>query len=167
MQLKYSLVSALSLLVMPTANLLAAPPAPIAQQSVSLAMANALVEASMSACHAEGRQAVVVVLDRSGSLLALQRDDNVGSHNIDAAKKKAFTALSTKTPSRQLAEYARNHPEAANLNTIDSLLLIGGGVPIKFGTEIIGAIGVGGAGGAAFDEECATKAIAKVFPETQ
>lgn len=137
---------------------------PVQQNNMSLALANALVEAAMASCHAEGRSAVVTVIDRGGHLLSLQRDDNVGPHNTDAARKKAFTALSTKTPSRQLAENARNQPDSANLTTLDSLLLIGGGVPVKVGDEVIGAIGVGGAGGAVFDEACALNAIAKIIP---
>jgi uncharacterized protein GlcG (DUF336 family) len=137
------------------------------QHSISLSLANKLITETMSVCHAKGHHAVVVVLDRSGSILALQRDNDVGPHNIDAARKKAFTALSTKVPSRQFAENIRNNPESANLNTVDSLLLIGGGVPIKIDTEIIGAIAVGGAGGAANDEECALKALATVMPTVQ
>lgn len=144
-------------------TLFAAAPAPIQQNNMSLALANALVDAAMASCHAQGRSAVVTVIDRGGHLLALQRDDNVGPHNTEAARKKAFTALSTKTPSRQLAENARTQPESANLTTIDSLLLIGGGVPVKVGNEVIGAIGVGGAGGAAFDESCALHAIEQVI----
>ncbi|MEX3241354.1 GlcG/HbpS family heme-binding protein [Serratia quinivorans] len=137
---------------------------PIQQNNMSLALANALVEATMASCHAQGRSAVVTVIDRGGHLLALQRDDNVGPHNTDAARKKAFTALSTKTPSRQLAANARTQPESANLTTVDSLLLIGGGVPVKVGNDVIGAIGVGGSGGAASDEACALQAIEKVMP---
>lgn len=141
----------------------AAAPAPLQQSNMSLALANALVEATMSACHAQGRFAVAAVIDRGGHLLSLQRDDRVGPHNTDAAVKKAFTALSTKTPSRLFADNARKTPDASNLNTIDSLLLIGGGVPVKVGDDVIGAIGVGGAGGAAFDEACALEAIDKVL----
>lgn len=141
----------------------AATPLPLQQSNMSLALANALVGATLEACHAQGRSAVVAVIDRGGHLLALQRDDNVGPHNTEAARKKAFTALSTKSTSRAFAENARNNPESANLNTIDSLLLIGGGVPVKVGSEVIGAIGVGGAGGSAIDEGCALQAIDKVL----
>jgi uncharacterized protein GlcG (DUF336 family) len=42
-------------------------------------------------------------------------------------------------------------------------LLIGGGVPVKVGDEVIGAIGVGGAGGSVFDEACALEAIDQVL----
>ena len=44
--------------------------------------------------------------------------------------RKAYTALSTKTPTRLFAERARSNPETANLNTLDELLLLGGGIPL-------------------------------------
>lgn len=134
------------------------------QPNVSLELANELIEATMAACHAEGKSAVVAVVDRGGNLIALQRDNNVGPHNTDAAVRKAFTALSTKTPSRKLADVARANPDSNNLNTVDDLLLLGGGVPLKFGNEVIGAIAAGGAGGAVQDESCALQGIEKVLP---
>ena len=137
----------------------------VAQRAdVTLAMANQLLQATLAACHADGRTAVAAVVDRGGNLVAVQRDDNVGPHNTQAAQRKAFTALSTKTATGLLAERARSNPEAANLNTLDELLLLGGGVPLKVGDEVIGAIGVAGAGGGQIDEGCALKAIAQVLP---
>ena len=156
-----------SLLLMTSTQLFAAQPTALQQTNMSLNLANSLVEATMSACHAQGRSAVAAVIDRGGHLLSLQRDDSVGPHNTDAAIKKAFTALSTKTPSRIFAENARSNPESSNLNTISSLLLLGGGVPVKVGNEVIGAIGVGGAGGSAIDESCALEAINKVLSTTK
>ncbi len=142
-----------------------AQPAKVLQQSnVSLALANELIGAALAACHADGRSAVAVVVDRGGNLVAVQRGDSVGPHNTEAAVRKAFTALSTKSPTRQLATNARANPDSQNLNTVGALLLIGGGVPLKVGNEVIGAIGVGGAGGASNDEACALQAIAKVLP---
>ena len=137
----------------------------VAQRSdVTLSMANQLVQATLAACHAEGRTGVAAVVDRGGHLVALQRDDNVGPHNTLAAQRKAFTALSTKTATGLLAERSRSNPVAANLNTVAELLLLGGGVPLKVGDQVIGAIGVAGAGGAQFDEGCAQQAISHVLP---
>lgn len=131
---------------------------------VTLAIANDLLDATLAACHAEGRTAVAAVVDRGGNLVAVQRDDNVGPHNTLAAQRKAYTSLSTKTPTRLLAEKARATPDAENLNTLGELLLLGGGVPLLVGGEVIGAIGVAGSGGAANDESCALQAIEKVLP---
>jgi len=137
------------------------------RQDVTLPLANDLLDATLAVCHADGRTAVAAVVDRGGNLVAVQRDDNVGPHNTLAAQRKAFTALSTKTPTRLLAERARGNPEAENLNTLDELLLLGGGVPLKLGDQVIGAIGVAGAGGAANDEACALKAIEHVLSTHQ
>ncbi|PJI99748.1 uncharacterized protein GlcG (DUF336 family) [Acidovorax sp. 69] len=161
-------VAALALCASAATSALAAAPAPqvLQQPNVSLALANELINATLAACHADGRSAVAVVVDRGGNLIAVQRDDSVGPHNTEAAQRKAFTALSTKTPTRLLATNARANPDSQNLNTVDALLLIGGGVPLTVGKDVIGAIGVGGAGGAAQDEGCALKAIAQVLPAT-
>ncbi len=131
---------------------------------VTLKLTNDLLNATLAACHSDGKTAVAAVVDRGGNLVAVQRDDNVGPHNTLAAQRKAFTALSTKTPTRLLSERARNNPEAENLNTLDELLLLGGGVPLKVGDQVIGAIGVAGAGGAEVDEGCALQGIAHVLP---
>lgn len=137
------------------------------RQDVTLPMANQLLDATLSACQADGRSAVAAVVDRGGNLVALQRDDNVGPHNTAAAQRKAFTALSTKTATGLLAERARSTPDAENLNTLDELLLLGGGLPLKVGDQVIGAIGVAGAGGAANDERCARTAIEQILSTHQ
>lgn len=136
-----------------------AEPEPLNQQNMSLELANYLIGATLDACHADDRTAVVAVVDRGGNLVALQRDDNIGPHNTLAAQRKAFTSLSTKTASRELAGIARGNPESENLATVSELLLLGGGVPVRLDGEVIGAIGVAGAGGSAIDEGCAVAAI--------
>lgn len=100
----------------------------------------------------------VSVLDRGGNLLVILRGDGIGPHNTAASQRKAYTALSTKSPTRLFAERARNNPETANLNTLDELLLLGGGIPLFAGKELVGAMGVAGSGGGEQDENCAIKA---------
>ncbi|ART79104.1 GlcG/HbpS family heme-binding protein [Oceanisphaera avium] len=137
----------------------------VAQRAdVTLELANQLLNATLAACHKQGLTGVAAVVDRGGNLVALQRDDNVGPHNTLAAQRKAFTALSTKTTSRELSERARSNKDSQNLNTLDELLLLGGGVPLKINNQVIGAIGVAGAGGAETDEGCALEAISQLLP---
>lgn len=145
----------------------ALPALPARHADVSLPLATQLLDATLAACHARGRSAVAAVVDRGGNLVALQRDDNVGPHNTLAAQRKAYTALSTKVPTSLLAQRARNDPDSSNLNTIDALLLLGGGVPLIHDGEVIGAIGVAAAGGAAMDEECAMQAVKQLLPQTR
>lgn len=137
------------------------------RKDLTLALGNQLAEATLSACHAQDRSAVVAVVDRSGHLMVLQRDDNVGPHNTLAAQRKAFTALSTKTATSELAKRAQNDPSAANLNTLDELLLLGGGVPVLVDGQVIGALGVAGGGGSSIDEGCAISAIQQLTQTPQ
>lgn len=102
--------------------------------------------------------AALAVLDHSGQTILLQRDTRVGPHNTEAARRKAFTALSARTPSQALAERARQNPDAANLVTLPELLLLGGGIPLYEGDQLVGALGIAGAGGGGADERCALAA---------
>jgi uncharacterized protein GlcG (DUF336 family) len=66
----------------------------------------------------------------------------VGPHNTEAARRKAYTALSTKTATLLLGRTARATPDTQNLNTLPELLLLGGGVPLWHH----GGVGVAGGG---------------------
>jgi uncharacterized protein GlcG (DUF336 family) len=61
-----------------------------------------------------------------------------------------------------MMEGAQKNPAGANLVHIPGFLLLGGGVPVKVGNEVIGAVGVGGAPGGHLDEQCAMAALDKV-----
>ncbi|NYH08758.1 GlcG/HbpS family heme-binding protein [Pseudomonas moraviensis] len=120
---------------------------------LDLKTARLLADAALENC-----TATVSVLDRGGNLLVTLRGDGIGPHNTAASQRKAYTALSTKTPTRLFAERARSNPETANLNTLDELLLLGGGIPLFAEKELVGAMGVAGSGGGEQDENCAIKA---------
>ena len=124
---------------------------------LDLTTARQLADATIQHC-----TGALSVLDRGGNVLMAMRPESVGPHNLVASQRKAYTALSTKTPTRLFAERARNNPEAANLNSIAELLLLGGGVPLFADGELVGAIGVAGAGGAEQDEACAIQAAGQV-----
>ena len=107
---------------------------------------------------AGGPPVCLAVVRRSGVLAALVSLDGTPERAVSLAQRKAYTALSTKTPTRLFAERARNNPEAANLNSLPELLLLGGGEPLFADAELVGALGIAGAGGAAQDEACAVLA---------
>ncbi|MEG3166494.1 heme-binding protein [Sphingomonas sp. PB2P19] len=134
---------------------------PLESKNISLALANSLAGAAIASCRMIGKEAVVAVVDRGGNLVVLQRGDDIGPHNTLAAQRKAFTALSTKANTAVLAQRAAYDPASRNLVTLPELLLLGGGVPLVVGNDIIGGIGVAGSGGSANDERCATDAIAR------
>ena len=124
---------------------------------LDLATARQLADATLKHC-----TGALSVLDRGGNVLVAMRPEDVGLHNLLASQRKAWTALSSKTPTRLFAERARSNPETVNLNTLDELLLLGGGIPLYAGDELVGAMGVAGAGGAEQDEACALKAAQQI-----
>lgn len=84
---------------------------------LDLTTARQLADAALTQC-----TGALTVLDRGANVLAAMRPESVGPHNLLASQRKAYTALSTKTPTRLFAERARTNPEAANLNSIAELL---------------------------------------------
>ena len=132
------------------------------QQDLTLSAAKQLADGALDACRRQGRAIVVAVLDRGGNLVALQRADGVGPHNTEASRRKAYTALSTRSPTLALARKAAADPDARNLASLPELLLLGGGVPLLAGGQPVGAIGVAGGGGGANDHACALAALAAV-----
>jgi uncharacterized protein GlcG (DUF336 family) len=76
----------------------------------------------------------------------LTRGETVGSHNTEAAQRKAYTALSTRTPTLLLSRNARSNPDSQNLATIPELLLLSGGYPLWHNGKVIGSIGIAGGG---------------------
>lgn len=131
------------------------------EKNISLELANQIASASVAACSANGYAVTATVVDRAGSVRAVQRADNAGPHTIAASERKAFTSASAKAPTKAMLENSQKNPGAATLGDIPGFLLLGGGLPIKAGNEVIGAVGVGGAPGGHLDEQCAQSALDK------
>ncbi|HDR2544633.1 TPA: heme-binding protein [Enterobacter ludwigii] len=129
------------------------------QKNLSLAQANALATSAIQACVAKNYQVTVTVVDRAGVVKAVQRTDNAGPHTVKASEMKAYTALSAKNASGKIMEAAQSNAGAQNMRDIPGFLLLAGGLPVKEGDEVIGAIGIGGAPGGHLDEACAQAAI--------
>ncbi|AEW73321.1 hypothetical protein EcWSU1_01883 [Enterobacter ludwigii] len=129
------------------------------QKNLSLAQANALATSAIQACVAKNYQVTVTVVDRAGVVKAVQRTDNAGPHTVKASEMKAYTALSAKNASGKVMEAAQSNAGAQNIRDIPGFLLLAGGLPVKEGDEVIGAIGIGGAPGGHLDEACAQAAI--------
>lgn len=132
------------------------------EKNMSLELANQIAAASVAACQANGYAVTATVVDRAGNVRAMQRADNAGPHTIGASQQKAYTAASAKNTTLVMMENAQKNPALANLVHIPGFLLLGGGVPVKVGNEVIGAVGIGGAPAGLLDEQCANVALEKV-----
>ena len=127
-------------------------PAVRTEKNMSLALANQIAAEAVAA----------TVVDRAGTVRAVQRADNAGPHTLGSSERKAWTSASAKNTTQAMMEGAQKNPAGANLVYLPGMLLLGGGVPVKSGNEVIGAVGVGGAPGGHLDEQCANAAIEKV-----
>lgn len=132
------------------------------EKNISLELANQIASASVAACAANGHAVAATVVDRAGTIRAIQRADNAGPHTLASSQQKAFTSASAKNTTLAMMDGAQKNPAAANLVYLPGFLLLGGGVPIKVGNETIGAVGIGGAPGGHLDEQCAMVALDKV-----
>ncbi len=124
------------------ATAIAAAPAPYVQYRVlSMETAAQLALESARACQAQGYQVAAAVVDRTGRLLAFNRDPLAGAHTIEVARRKAYSAASFQASTLELQQ--RGGMQSLN-NTAD-VLMVGGGVPVQVGGRFYGAVGVSGA----------------------
>ncbi len=90
----------------------------------------------------------ITVVDRSGQTLAVLRDHMAGVHTLRASYKKAYTANSQKRETAEIANGIKNGSIPKEIQFLDeNILMMDGGIPIKIGQVVVGAIGVGGAHG--------------------
>jgi len=128
----------------------------LTQKVLSSSAANQAVIAAVAECRKNGYRVSAAVVDKSGVIQAQLRGDGAGVHTIDSSRRKAYTAVSMGRPTEAFAELVSKHPDLHALGDMnDSILLLGGGFPIKIKGKIVGGIGVGGAPGSHLDEACA------------
>lgn len=137
-------------------------PAVRTEKNISLALANQIAAEAVAACAANGYNVAATVVDRAGTVRAVLRADNAGPHTLASSERKAWTSASAKNATQAMMEGSQKNPAGANLVYLPGVLLLGGGVPVKSGNEVIGAVGVGGAPGGHLDEQCANAALDKV-----
>jgi len=125
-----------------------------------LGAANKAIQAALDACKKDGYRVSVSVVDRAGVLRAMGRADGAGPHTVDSSRKKAYTAASVRRSTSELADLIAKVPTLQALRDINGdMLILGGGLPIEIGGEVVGGIGVGGAPGAHLDDACAQEGL--------
>ncbi|MGD8569540.1 MAG: heme-binding protein [Gammaproteobacteria bacterium] len=115
--------------------------------------ANKLAVAAEAYCRSKGYQVTVAVVDRFGNLLAFLRNPLSGAHTIQVAQNKAYTAATLQGSTMELGK------RVEFLKTLPRISLVGGGLPVRVGGYMYGAIGVSGAPAIKkpgdMDDECA------------
>ena len=135
---------------------------------LTLAAAQALVEAALSLARDRGLSVAVAICGPAGDLRAFARMDTVAPLAGETARRKCWTVIMTGRSTREFGERMRGWQETEpevfhGMVRIGEMAPIAGGVPIRFGTSLIGAIGVSGAS-SVDDHEVAVAAIESASP---
>jgi uncharacterized protein GlcG (DUF336 family) len=124
-------------------------------------------QAALKKCRDSGYQAAVAVVDRMGVVQVLLRDRFAGPHTVEMAGAKAYTAVSFRTNTTELAEATQPGRPQSGIRNRPGVAAVGGGLMIQAGGSLLGAIGVSGAPGGREDDSCAAAGIAAIRDELE
>jgi uncharacterized protein GlcG (DUF336 family) len=103
----------------------------------------------------------IAVVDAGGALISHVRMDGAWQGSIDISINKAWTARAFDMPTEDLAKAAQSGESLFGIHTTNDskVVIFGGGVPVKVGDNVIGAVGASG-GTVEQDQKVAAAAVA-------
>ena len=132
----------------------------LTQKNIGLEAANDIAKMSIEACRKDGFNVSAVVVDKHGNLRSAMRDDLAAKYTLEIAQRKANMVIMSGIASGSLRSARADIRQ--ELNHIDGLIVMQGGLPIRASGSLIGAVGVSGAPGGDKDEACAAVAIENI-----
>lgn len=158
-----SRITTLSAAALAAALLSTAQAAPLMERNINSQDAMAAYERMMSQCGPNTNNVTVVFVDRAGQVVLQARANGAALHNLDLARRKAYTARTFRTKSIEWRDRTMGTQPAAGQRMLAEVIPLGGGTPIMIGDEVIGGVGVSGAqGGQPGDQSCADAGAAAV-----
>lgn len=107
--------------------------------------AQALCETVIQKAREMNVKVVCAVCDSGGNLMTMLRDDDAFIASINVAQNKAYTSVSLKMPTSNLAELSRPGDSLYGIQHQDHrLVMFGGGIPLVRNDVIVGGFGVSG-----------------------
>jgi uncharacterized protein GlcG (DUF336 family) len=134
----------------------------ISERSLSTDAAIEAATAALKHCRQDGYQVAVTVLDQAGRTKAVVSDDRGRPHTVEHSLRKAYTALTYRTSTAEYGQRVASTPTAAGTLHLEKITTAAGGLPIRAGNDLVGAIGVSGSPGGDKDEVCAKAGIDKI-----
>lgn len=128
-------------------------------KNMTLETALKAAQAALKSCRDGGYQVAVAVVDRGGNSQVLLRDRFAGPHTPETARRKAWTAVSFRTNSSDLAGQTQAGQVQSGMRDVPGALALGGGLMIEAAGALVGGIGVSGAPGGDLDDACAQAGI--------
>jgi uncharacterized protein GlcG (DUF336 family) len=127
----------------------------VVYKSLSPEVALEAAQAALKKCRDNGYQVAVAVVDRFGQPQVMLRDRYAGLAAADTATSKAYTALSFRAATSDLAKSIQSGQMSSGLAQLPHIAMLAGGLVIETGGTLLGGIGVSGAPGGDKDEACA------------
>jgi uncharacterized protein GlcG (DUF336 family) len=124
---------------------------------ISAQLATDIAVASIVACEKLTYTITATVVDADGVPIALIRGDGAGIHTVQTAQDKAFTAVSYGRVGSATADIFKKDPTNGVIAKERRILPADGGLPIRIGNEVVGALGISGSPGK--DEVCGNAAL--------
>jgi uncharacterized protein GlcG (DUF336 family) len=119
-----------------------------------------VAQTALQLCQDSGYQVGVTVVDRFGQPQVYLRDRYAGMHVFETSHRKAWTAVSFRTDTGDLAKATQAGEVASAIRHISQALPLAGGLVIYSGDgSIVGGVGVSGAPGPELDAVCAQAGI--------
>jgi len=136
-------------------------------QQLSPDTALKLAKAALDSCRENDLQVAVAVVNRSGDLQVILRDQYAGAHTPETARRKAWTSVSFREATLELAKDTQAGSIASGVRFVTDALMLGGGVPVEAAGRIVGGVGVSGAPTGDMDDACARVGIEAVIEDIE
>ena len=113
---------------------------------ITLADARRIIAAAEVRAEEIGQPSNIAVVDEGGNLIAHVRMDKAWIGSIDISIKKAWTARAFDIETNALAELSQSGDQFFGIHASNGgkVMIFAGGIPLKRGDRVVGAIGVSG-----------------------
>lgn len=119
---------------------------------------------AMESCTAKGYHVSVAVIGRDAEVIVHLRGDGASPHTFENSFRKAYTSRTFRVASGEMAKRFKDDPSYFAVR-LSNVIPAEGGLPIKAGDDVVGAVGVSGSPGGEKDAVCAQAGIDKVAGE--
>jgi uncharacterized protein GlcG (DUF336 family) len=113
---------------------------------VTLADARRVIAAAEKKAQEIGQPMNIAVVDQGGNLVAHVRMDNAWIGSVDISINKAWTSRAFDIETKALAENSQSGDQFFGIHVSNHgrVMIFAGGIPLKRGDQVVGAIGVSG-----------------------
>lgn len=126
-------------------------------KQIGMELALDIAKESVLSCRKKGYNVSAVVVDRSAGVMAVLRDTLASHFSIQIAQEKANAVILSGVDSKVFREARADIKD--EMNEVDGIMVLDGGLKIVAGGSTLGAVGVSGAPGGHIDAACAKEAL--------